>query len=483
MLVTIEFEGVSKSASCPKGMDVNEALENLAEIMGLPAVPVKEGSYKRSDLNSSKFRPFIMKNFNSIFGSSKQKISVVDAVDSSNKRITQGTSAAEGDESSRTKDFALNLASQMLPELMESLLGSSGDADALMKVIMDEFKKKSAAESKPEVRVEATDVTEKSEPVKPSKTAGDKTNKQAATKPNVENKPAKQTAEKTTNPTASVVSRIPDDKFMNDAAVTGKMNYHTVPDPTVDVGKDIAKLANASLMPNPRANRVKPQMPTGAPAPVAKPVAIPPEVLIGREYIYDLIKTYNNNGFTIIPYWENGLLKLEAHKSNTMEIDNTRSITFDLDGLIVTPGAKWWPKVTHDRPVDFLPAYKYNVDDITTFINTGKLNEESIVFNEQVANLNRIVDLRTFFNIVDIDTESIQHAFRKMSRSFSKSLGKQVKAECGGCRFILESYADKNTFTLTTAPSVYKNIGGYLANNDTTFKLVFEVGNPAKLVK
>lgn len=197
--------------------------------------------------------------------------------------------------------------------------------------------------------------------------------------------------------------------------------------------------------------------------------------------IEDKIKA---DGVLTVAYeMESGLIKMKVSSTEKPEeVMDKYSITFDLGGAIVTPNAKWWPGVNHKTPVDFMQAYKYDVKAIQAYLAGETIPEEYICFNEGVANLNKIVDLRTVFSIDKITDEDAGIIMKNIKEATDK-LSAKIDSECKGMRFSMGTYTNKETFELTTVNTTYDRVGGKLTNSGAAVRLQIASKKAPKLLK
>lgn len=186
---------------------------------------------------------------------------------------------------------------------------------------------------------------------------------------------------------------------------------------------------------------------------------------------------------TVVYEMESGIIKMKVSSTEKPdEIMDKYSMTLDLGGAIVTPNAKWWPGVNHKEPVDFIQSYKYNIKAIETYLAGEDIPEEYVCFDTGVANLNKIVDLRTVFNIDKITDDDVTVVMKHIKDATNK-LSAKLDTECKGMRFSMGSYTNKNTFELTTSDATYDSVGGKLANSGAAVRLQIAPKKAPKLLK
>lgn len=182
-------------------------------------------------------------------------------------------------------------------------------------------------------------------------------------------------------------------------------------------------------------------------------------------YLKDLETKITAGGKFKVGYeWASGLLKVKvssADKPN--EVLENYSLTLDLNGYVVTTGAKWWPGVENKVPVDFRKAYKYDLAAIDKYLAGEEIPNEFVCFDENVAALNKSIDLRTVFTVAGMTDDDAKYVFAKM-KDATKKLSARINKEYPKARFRLSNYVDKDNFELQAASDVYTNIGGALAN-------------------
>lgn len=182
-------------------------------------------------------------------------------------------------------------------------------------------------------------------------------------------------------------------------------------------------------------------------------------------YLKDLETKITAGGKFKVGYeWASGLLKVNVSSTDKPnEVLENYSLTLDLNGYVVTTGAKWWPGVENKVPVDFRKAYRYDLAAIDKYLAGEEIPNEFVCFDENVAALNKSIDLRTVFTIAGMTDDDAKYIFAKM-KDATKKLSTRINKEYPKARFRLSNYVDKDNFELQAAPDVYTNIGGALAN-------------------
>lgn len=131
------------------------------------------------------------------------------------------------------------------------------------------------------------------------------------------------------------------------------------------------------------------------------------DIYVNFPYLKDLETKISAGGKFKVDYeWASGLLKVNVSSVDKPgEILENYSLTLDLNGYVVTTGAKWWPGVENKSPVDFRKAYRYDLDAVDKYLGGEEIPDEFICFDENVAALNKSIDLRTVFNVSGMTNE------------------------------------------------------------------------------
>lgn len=181
----------------------------------------------------------------------------------------------------------------------------------------------------------------------------------------------------------------------------------------------------------------------------------------------------------------NGLIKVKVSSTEKPnEVIDKFSLTLDLNGYIVTQGAKWWPGVDHASPIDFQPAYKYDLKAIDCYLAGEEIPKDLLVYTDTVGELNKTVDLRTIFDIDKMTDEDAKEIMGNIQDAVKK-LATKLDKECEGMRFGIDkdTYTNKDDFELVTLPNTYAYVGGDVANKGATVRIQISGKKAPKLLK
>lgn len=181
----------------------------------------------------------------------------------------------------------------------------------------------------------------------------------------------------------------------------------------------------------------------------------------------------------------NGIIKVNVSSvEKPDEVIDKYSFTLDLNGYIVTPGSKWWPGVEHDTPVDFKPAYKYDMKAIEAYLAGEEIPEAFMVYSDTVGELNKIVDLRSIFAVKNMTEANAKIVMSNIQESVKK-LSTRLEKECAGMRFSvdLSTYTDRDNFELITLENSYSHVGGEVLNTGAAVRIQIASKKAPKLLK
>lgn len=472
MITTLSYEGTKKSLHTFYD-NKTQALNSLAFILNLPKVPVEEGIYTEADLATDKFEEYAYTACGYCLEEIKDNIKVQDG-----------------------KSFIME--SDSLTEL------NNEDVELLYKYVM--MAKEKAAKSKPANSTASEPISVSTLPLEVEGTAPvvdlepiidesqipaaefrevTPASEQVVNQTTPISKEAK-SKKKDLKPSQAVTHPITtprrpanDLTFMED--VTPKNVGMVTPEvPPTIVQVQAPEVIDINVIPQttPAPNRINP---------VATPMNVAPENDVdGNQFILELYPFLNEltakissgnqflTNYTIV----NGIVraKVSSVDNPTIVIDKL-SITMDLSGNIVTNGAKWWPGIVKHlgvSPVDFKPAYKYDLEAISKYLAGEKIPESYQLYNTKTATLNRTVELKSLFCIPDIDYDTIKEVMQVIAKTItSEAISKKIKAECPNARFVVTQFADKDSFTLSTVNGLYEHIGGKVLKNEENFAIDF----------
>lgn len=189
-------------------------------------------------------------------------------------------------------------------------------------------------------------------------------------------------------------------------------------------------------------------------------------VVVVDPQLQEVISRLQSAGeFNVDVLTESGITKvIVATTSDDRQVDSL-CFTVDLNGVCQTTGRKMWfglPLIP-----DFEPSYVFDNNAVETLL-TGE-GQESLnpVFNKNSCDLNKIVDLRSIFDIEGITNDDALTLMRTIKGLMAKRAMKieLQKKENDGIRFSVAAYKDPANFRLILKDRTYQYTGGPITTN------------------
>ena len=189
-------------------------------------------------------------------------------------------------------------------------------------------------------------------------------------------------------------------------------------------------------------------------------------VVVADPQLQEVISRLQSAGeFNVDVLTESGITKvIVTTTSDDRQVDSL-CFTVDLNGVCQTTGRKMWfglPLIP-----DFEPSYVFDNNAVETLL-TGE-GQESLnpVFNKNSCDLNKIVDLRSIFDIEGITNDDALTLMRTIKGLMAKRAMKieLQKKENDGIRFSVAAYKDPANFRLILKDRTYQYTGGPITTN------------------
>lgn len=189
-------------------------------------------------------------------------------------------------------------------------------------------------------------------------------------------------------------------------------------------------------------------------------------VVVADPQLQEVISRLQSAGeFNVDVLTESGITKvIVATTSDDRQVDSL-CFTVDLNGVCQTTGRKMWfglPLIP-----DFEPSYVFDNNAVETLL-TGEGQELlNPVFNKNSCDLNKIVDLRSIFDIEGITNDDALTLMRTIKGLMVKRAMKieLQKKENDGIRFSVAAYKDPANFRLILKDRTYQYTGGPITTN------------------
>lgn len=189
-------------------------------------------------------------------------------------------------------------------------------------------------------------------------------------------------------------------------------------------------------------------------------------VVVADPQLQEVISRLQSAGeFNVDVLTESGITKvIVATTSDDRQVDSL-CFTVDLNGVCQTTGRKMWfglPLIP-----DFEPSYAFDNNAVEALL-TGEGQELlNPVFNKNSCDLNKIVDLRSIFDIEGITNDDALTLMRTIKGLMAKRAMKieLQKKENDGIRFSVAAYKDPANFRLILKDRTYQYTGGPITTN------------------
>lgn len=189
-------------------------------------------------------------------------------------------------------------------------------------------------------------------------------------------------------------------------------------------------------------------------------------LVVADPQLQEVISRLQSAGeFNVDVLTESGITKvIVATTSDDRQVDSL-CFTVDLNGVCQTTGRKMWfglPLIP-----DFEPSYVFDNNAVEALL-TGEGQELlNPVFNKNSCDLNKIVDLRSIFDIEGITNDDALTLMRTIKGLMAKRAMKieLQKKENDGIRFSVAAYKDPANFRLILKDRTYQYTGGPITTN------------------
>ena len=241
--------------------------------------------------------------------------------------------------------------------------------------------------------------------------------------------------------------------------------------PTAEIGTTEPKMVEVQP---PKTQRSKKDLKEAAPKPTIEEQIMvdPTEALLGKYSDLQFVKDIIGDQFIVKFKENNGLIDVYVYGTDdpNKEIKNM-GMTVDVEGQIFSKGAKFWPRHEgEDTPVDFKPAVKLTKEALTAYLSRDEIDDTMYNYNQNVADLSRIIDLRTLWNC-GVSTEDAQYVMRRIKAAFKE---KALSNKLGKRRMNMTKYTDKDHFVLDTPPRTPAYHYGPVNNTKVNTKFTFD---------
>ena len=174
------------------------------------------------------------------------------------------------------------------------------------------------------------------------------------------------------------------------------------------------------------------------------------------------VKDWITDEFRVEMKSVNGLVDVSVFNkdSNVERID--MGMLIDITGNIVSPGAKFWPKVYVDdgEPVDFKRALKLTETAVLAHLTNepDSITEEMYNYTQEVADLNSVFNIQSIWKC-GVTAEDSKEVFGRIREELGK-----ITEKLNGRRVIMTKYTDKDHFTLETPENAPQYLCGPTSN-------------------